>query len=108
MIFNAVIYCEADSASRLVAGLSVLDRLLVAVNRAGATDITVVSNTALPRLKRAIALAIPFKTVTQVPASTDPVLVLSTGALVQTGDLKRAMEQRGRLVKSDGTLLPVG
>ncbi len=35
-------------------------------------------------------------------------LVLSTGALVQPADLKRVIEQRGRLTKPDGTLLPVG
>jgi len=108
MISCAVIFCEADSASQSVAGLGVLDRLLVAVNRAGATEITVVSNTPVPRLKRAPALAVAFKTASQPPESRGPVLVLSTGVLVQAADLKRVIEQRGRLVTADGTPLPVG
>lgn len=108
MNLPAVIFCEENSASRRVAGLCVLDRLLVAAHRVGATNITVVSAQALPQCKRASALGIAFQTVTQPPESTGPMLVLSTDALVQTADLKRVIEQRGRLAKPDGTLLPVG
>lgn len=104
----SVIFCEENSAFQRVAGLCVLDRLLVAAYRAGTAGITVVSATPLPSLKRATALGIAFQTVTQPPASSSPVLALSTGVLVQTADLKRVVEQRGRLVKPDGTPLPVG
>ncbi len=108
MNFPAVIYCEPNSASQRVAGLCVLDRLLVAAHRAGATQVMVVSATPLPQLKRAPALGIAFQTATQPPESNGPLLVLSTDALVQAVDLKRVIEQRGRLAKPDGTLLPIG
>ncbi len=108
MSFPAVIVCEANSAAQRVAGLCVLDRLLVAVHRAGAVKITVVSATPLPQLKRTPALAITFQTATQPPEANSPMLVLSTRALVQPADLKRVIEQRGRLTKPDGAPLPVG
>lgn len=108
MSLPAIILCEANAASQRVAGLCVLDRLLVAAHRAGVASITLVSATPLPQLKRASARGITFQTVTQPPESNGPVLVLSTGALVQAADLKRVIEQRGRLAKPDGTLLPVG
>jgi phosphatidylglycerophosphate synthase len=108
MSLPTVIFCEENSAFQYVAGLSLLDRLLVAAHRAGATRITVVSGTPLPQLKRASALGITFQTTAQSPEASAPTLVLTTGALVQTADLKRVIEQRGRLVKPDGTLLPVG
>lgn len=108
MSLPTVIFCEENSAFQRVAGLCVLDRLLVAAHRAGATRITVVSETLLPELRRAPALGIVFQTTAQPPESNSPALALSTGALVQTADLKRVIEKRGRLVKPDGTLLPVG
>lgn len=108
MSLPAVIFCAAESAAQPVAGLRLLDRLLVAAHRAGATRITVVSAVPLPRLKRTPALGITFQIASQAPTANHPVLALSTGVLVQASDLKRVIEQRGRLVKPDGTPLPVG
>lgn len=108
MSLPAVIFCATESAAQRVAGLCVLDRLLVATHRAGATPITVVSVAPLPSLKRTSALGIRFQIVPQPPILNHPALALSTGVLVQTFDLKRVIEQRGRLVKLDGTPLPVG
>ncbi len=108
MSLPAIIFCEAESATQRVAGLCVLDRLLVAAHRANASKITVVSTTPLPKLKRAPALGITFQITAQPPQINASTLVLSTGALVQANDLKRVIEQRGRLVQSDGTPLPVG
>ena len=108
MSFPAVIFCEGDSATPLVAGLCVLDRLVVAAHRAGATSITIVSATPLPELKRTAALGIAVQAGPKLPELSGPTLVLSTRALVQPADLKRVIEQRGRLVNADGAPLPIG
>lgn len=108
MSLPAIILCEADSATQRVAGLRVLDRLVVAVHRAGATRLMIVSATPLPELKRTAALGIAFQTAPKRAELNGPMLVLSTRAFVQSADLKRVIEQRGRMAKPDGTPLPVG
>lgn len=108
MSLPAVILCEGDSATPRVAGLCVLDRLVVAAHRAGATSLTIVSATPLPELKRAAALGIAVQAGPNLPELSGPTLVLSTRVLVQSADLKCVIAQRGRLVKADGMALPVG
>lgn len=108
MSLPAVILCDPDSAFLRVAGLTLLDRLVVAAHRAGAETITVVSEKLLPQLDRSSALGISVRSVMNRPELTGPTLVLSTRLLVQPADLKRLIERSGRLVKLDGTPLPAG
>ena len=69
-----------------VAGLPILDRLIVAAHRAGAAQISVVSSKPLPLLPRTTALGISFQSVADMPNIEQPTLVLSTGLLVQAAD----------------------
>jgi phosphatidylglycerophosphate synthase len=108
MSLPAVIICDSETATLRIAGLPVLDRLIVAAHRAGAGPITVVSREPLPPLPRTTALGIAFKPVADAPETSCATLVLSTGLLVQPVDLMALMEKRGRLVARNGTALPAG
>jgi len=108
MRIPAVILCDAASAPRRVAGLWLLDRLVVAAHRAGAEDITIVSEKPLARLERALALGIPVRVAAVRPELPRPTLVLSDRLLIQPADLSRLMERGGRLARPDGQPLPAG
>jgi phosphatidylglycerophosphate synthase len=104
----AIILCDEENAALKVAGLPILDRLIVAAHRAGAAQIGVVSSKPLPLLPRTTALGISFQLVADMPNIEQPTLVLSTGLLVQAADLKALVRNRGRLVGRDGVPLPAG
>src|SRR4030095_8006569 len=108
MSVSAVILCDPDSSALCVAGLLVIDRLVVAAHRAGAKNVIVVSEKPLPVLARSTALAIDVKSVVGHPELTGPALILSARLLVHPADLKPLMERRGRLIGRDGTRLPAG
>ena len=108
MSIPAVILCDPDTSTLRVAGLMVIDRLVVAAHRAGAEYIIAVSENSLPPLERTRALGITVASAAARPELTRPTLVLSTRLLVQPPDLQRLMEQRGRLMGRDGTPLPAG
>lgn len=104
----AFIFCEPKTAGLKIAGLTVLDRLIVAVFRGGARKITLVSRSAVPTLKRSMALGISFNVVPEAPASDHLALVATTGVLVQASDVRSCIENRGRLAGAGGEKLPVG
>lgn len=104
----AVVFLEAGRSDLRVAALTVLDRLLVALHRAGCPGITVVQAGPLPAAPRAAAWGIPISVVTVPPAMAGPVLVVRGEVLVQTADLKRVVASGGRLVGKEGEALPVG
>jgi phosphatidylglycerophosphate synthase len=106
--FPAIILCDEETAALKVAGLPILDRLIVAAHRAGAAQISVVSSKPLPRLPRTTALGISFRLVADMPDIEQPTLVLSTDLLVQAADLKALVRNRGRLIGRDGVPLPAG
>lgn len=108
MSLPTIILCEPDCSTLRVAGLLVIDRLVVAAHRAGSQSITVVSEKSLPPLERTLTLGITVNQVASCPELTGPTLVLSNCLLVQARDLKRLMEQHGRLISRDGTPLPAG
>ena len=78
--FPAIILCDEETAALKVAGLPILDRLLVAAHRAGAAQISVVSSKPLPLVPRTTALGISFRLVADMPNIEQPTLVLSAGA----------------------------
>jgi len=108
MSLPAIILCDPATAALQIVALPVLDRLIVAAHRAGAAPITVVSRERLPPLPRTTAFDIKFQSVATTPQVSGPTLVLTTGLLVQSVDLKALMPNHGRLVARDGTLLPAG
>ena len=108
MPLPAVIRCVGETVSRTIAGLTVLDRLVVAAYRAGCRPITILASGPPPALKRARELGIEAPIVSKPPPSTEPVLALESGWLLQAADLRRVVDQGGRLVAADGTPLPAG
>lgn len=110
MTLPALIICDAENPDRRIAGLTILDRLIIAAHRAGVGRINVVSAKPIQptEVRRSRELGIAFESATRFSLLTDPTLVLSNRALVQATDLKRLMQQPGRLVTRSGARLPVG
>ncbi len=104
----ALLLCEPATGGLRVAALTLLDRLLVAVHRAGAGPIRVVCAGELPIVKRARALGVAFEVIREMPPIAEPMLLASTDQLVQTGEVKAVLAGRGRLQMSSGGQLPVG
>ncbi len=105
---SAWVFADPVRSGLPVASLTVLDRLLVALHRAGYGDISVVRSGALPRTPRADALGIRFSRVPTPPACAGPVLVARAEVLVQTSDLRRLGSRPGRLAGRGGEAFPIG
>lgn len=107
---RAWVFTDPDRSGLEVASLTVLDRMLVALHRAGYGDISVVhtDRLPLPRTRRADALGIRYVRVSSVPAGSGLVLAARAEVLVQTGDIRRLGSRPGRLVGRGGELLPIG
>lgn len=103
----AVILVTGSSSLR-VAHLTVLDRLIVALHRAGAGPVTLVATGPLPVLERARALGIPIDVQPHAPRFDGPVLVTEGHLLVQAADVRRCIASSSRLSAPDGSLLPLG
>lgn len=104
----AVIFVDHAGAGLEIAGLTVLDRLIVAVHRGGAGPITLVLNGTLPALRRAPALGIPMSVCSQAPALAGPCLLAQANVLVQADDIHRCLQRKAGLAASDGARLPLG
>lgn len=91
-----------------MAALTVLDRLVVTVHRAGCRSITIVCDGEMPPIPRARALGIDPKVARQPPKIARRTLVASTNVLVSGEDLRRLLAEGGRLVTRGKKLLPVG
>ena len=90
-----------------VAGLSVIDRLVVTAHRAGCSPILLMGMDR-PRLERTDALGIPVTPVPDWPSEfREPVLSIDGSVVLEARDLENVMTQSGRLVRADGTSLPV-
>ena len=127
----AVLVCDARTGNLGVAGLTVLDRLVVTADRAGCAPIFITGETA-PALPRAEALGIDASHVSalledavaavrQLPDRGAPVrpdragrlqrsdaaLLIEGSVLVEVRDLENVIAQAGQLVSAEGVLLPV-
>lgn len=104
----AVLVCDAATGNLEVAGLTVLDRLVVTAHRAGCEPITVVSDEP-PALTRSAGLKI--KTVYARALSKDEAapsaLEVTGGLLIEAKDLQRLIAAGGKLTAKDGEPLPV-
>ena len=107
-ITPALIFCDEHDSSLKVAALTLLDRLVVAMHRAGAGPITIVARQPLPSLERSHALGIKVRTVAEPPVEHQPTLVAGTGLLVQPADVRAVLQNRSRLSTADGVPLPIG
>lgn len=101
-----VLECDAGTSSLKVAGLTVLDRMVVAAHRAGGAPITIIGKPAAA-IPRARALGVvPLFAPDAAPADAS-CLRITGCVLCEARDLRRVIEQRGRLTRRDGTPLPV-
>ena len=89
-----------------VAGLTVLDRLVVTAHRAGCSPIFLVGEN-VPPLVRAQAMGIATTSVPEIPKIQGAALFISGGVIVEPGDLMRVMKAGGRLLTANGAPLPV-
>jgi phosphatidylglycerophosphate synthase len=104
----ALIICQAGLEGIVIASLTLLDRLVVAIHRAGAGPITIVGLQDVPNLRRARALGISVQMAAETPDRNEVTLVASAGLLVKAGDVRRLLQSGSRLSDSSGRLLPIG
>jgi phosphatidylglycerophosphate synthase len=102
----AILDCVAETSGVQIAGLSLLDRLIVTVHRAGCAPIYLIAKTT-PPAPRARALGIDITLVSAIPELDEPALLINGGVLIETADLQRVIECGGQLFSADDTLLPV-
>ncbi|MHC1768786.1 MAG: CDP-alcohol phosphatidyltransferase family protein [Verrucomicrobiia bacterium] len=102
-----IVVSDADSASATIASLTVLDRLVISLSRAGVERILVVDKTQ-PVLARSAALGIRWEYSDRLPQSSGAVLVGLGNVLVTSADIRRILEVQGRLTTSDSQSLPIG
>lgn len=105
----AVLVCDARTGSLEIAGLSVLDRLVVTAHRAGCAPIFVVGES-LPRLPRTAALGIELSPAPDVRAfqgTSEPMLRIERSVLVEARDLENVIAQVGQLISAEGMPFPV-
>lgn len=104
----ALIQCDSQVGAIRIAAMSLLDRLVVAVHRAGCRPIRIYCPGELPSLKRSKALGIEMEVVSTLPAITEPTLFADCRVLVQAPDLRAVIAGSGRLTTPAGELLPIG
>ncbi len=103
----AILDCVAATSDLQIAGLSLLDRLIVTVHRAGCAPIYLIAKTT-PPIPRASALGIDTTIVSAIPELDEqPALLINGGVLVEITDLQRVVEERGQLFSADNAQLPV-
>ena len=125
----AVLVCDARTGSLEIAGLALIDRLVVTAHRAGCAPIFVVGETA-PALTRAKELGIQISdapdladnavaaalcrrasgrpdTAGRLQEFYDPALLIEGSVFVEVGDLENVIAQGGQLVSAEGTVLPI-
>ncbi|MSU36627.1 MAG: CDP-alcohol phosphatidyltransferase family protein [Pedosphaera sp.] len=104
----ALIVCDGRVGSLQLAALTLLDRLVVALHRAGCAPIRVVCNGERPILKRATALGVVPEFIDRLVPIDRLTLLADCSLLVQPADVKAVIEQKARLATASGRLLPLG
>jgi phosphatidylglycerophosphate synthase len=102
----AIFDCVAETRDAQIAGISLLDRLIVTAHRAGCAPIYVVGETT-PPAPRARALGIEIILASAIPELEEPALLINGAVLVETADLQRVIERGGQLFASNDVPLPV-
>ena len=102
----AVVLCDSTWTRLQVAGLGLLDRLVITLHRAGCAPIIVECSGTEP-LERAQALGIDAIFVPVVPELDTPALIVTGGVLVESRDVERVIQRSGQLISASGTPLPV-
>jgi phosphatidylglycerophosphate synthase len=101
--------CDTRTGSLEIAGLTLLDRLVVSAHRADCAPIFIVGEIS-PRLAQAEALGIkvtPAPEGSAVHAMGEPVLRIDGNVFVEVRDLENVIAQGGQLVSLEGLPFPV-
>jgi phosphatidylglycerophosphate synthase len=98
--------CDARTGGLEIAGLTVLDRLVVTAHRAGCAPIFLACETAAP-LVRADELGIQISHKPSPAAPAERVLLIEGSVLVEVRDLENVIGQAGQLISAEGRPLPV-
>ncbi len=104
---TAVVFVGSRKSRRKIAGLDLLDRLVISLHRGGVTQIVLVGNVP-PSLPRATALGIKVEHAQACPTVDESVLVASDDVLAMPEDIRRVLEVGGRLVADGAEKLPLG
>ena len=102
----AILDCVGETTGIQIAGLSLLDRLIVSAHRAGCAPIYVIGEI-MPPAPRARALGIDVTLASAIPELHEPALLINGGVIAETADLQQVIEGGGQLFSADGTRLPV-
>ncbi len=102
----AILDCVAETSGVRIAGLSLLDRLIVTADRAGCAPIYLITKTT-PSLPRARALGIEITLASEMPKLDEPALRINGAVFVEAGDLQRVIEEKGQLFSPDDVRLPI-
>lgn len=102
----AILVCHAETGGLRIAGLSVLDRLVVTTHRAGCAPIIIVSEAA-PVLVRAGEMGIHASVVRAIPDLKEATLLITEPVVTEPADLQRVIESGGQLAGADGMPFPV-
>ena len=106
--FPVLLIAEDPACHRTIAGLSVLDRLVITAHRAGAEGITILCAGERPKLTRAEALGIVVNWAKEAPSLEENTLVASGQLVVQLPDFKKVLTEGGRLYSETREPLPCG
>lgn len=105
----ACIFFSPSDSLRKVAGLSMLERLVITLHRAGCASVTLIGDPGtLPQMTRARALGIEFTVLLSPPPNGGHTLLAAGHLLVLPADVERVIDRGGRLVAANGETLPFG
>jgi len=104
---TAVVIAGKPGESLRVAGIHILDRLIVVLRRGGCDEITIVSTSPLPPLRRSAALGITPKVVASIEDAPSAGLFAESDLVVVPADVRATLEAAGHLVAKDGSPLPL-
>jgi phosphatidylglycerophosphate synthase len=107
---GAIVVTDPGVSGAEIASLTVLDRLVISLSRAGLDRIIIViaATPATPLLARSAALGIKVEWTARIPQMSGPALMSLGNVLAAASDVERLVQKGGRLASADGQPLPVG
>ena len=99
-----IIYRPTESEFR-IAGVSLLDRQIITLNRCGCTAITIITPSSIPSPPRAQRLSIPIQIAPSIPHENQPCIVVDGDAFFETADIQRLILGKGPFETKDGSIL---
>ena len=99
-----ILYRPKESEFR-IAGISLLDRQLITLHRAGLGPITVITPDSVPSPPRAQSLSIPIRIASHLPNERHPCVVVDGNVFFEQNDLVALGDNTDGLTTADGSRL---